>query len=608
MTRFGNIRALFFACAAMLALTLVGCGGGGASSTGAGTGGGGGTTSSAGITIALKDPVTGAARTSIAPDSDAVAEATVRDASGNPVAGVAVTFTAGTGYSTFFPTAGTALTNSSGVASISLAAGSVTGADTLTAKATVAGVELTGTTGYSSTAASVASTSSSAGSIRYVSASPTTIAIKGAGGVNTSEVSTVIFRVFDTNGNPIANRNVSFRLNTSVGGVTLAPTTATTAADGSVQTIVNSGTVATAVRVTASVVGSSPLIEAISEQLVVSTGIPHNNGFTIAASTLNIEGFNVDGTPTTITARLSDHFGNLVPDGTAVSFRTEGGVSSITPSCTTIKGACSVTLTSSGARPANGRLTILATAVGEETYVDTNGNGIYDSGDGFTEDLAEAFVDNNENGTFDAGEEFVDFNSNGVRDGADGQFNGVLRASGLTGSTTINVRSSLTIVLSGSTPVVTLFNPATGAVVSEINFQPPAFTACSTGNPWTKPSMTLGVRVVDGRGQLLPAGTTVVFTTSNGKITSIPTTFSVENSSKWPSPTLSPPPPPPFHTSYGQASVSLEPDVTQSTDAALTCSTNTNTTGTFLVAVTLPGVPSLGIPPSTYNVPFSVKD
>lgn len=48
-----NIRAFFFAGAATLSLTLVGCGGG-ASSTGAAPGSGGGTTTS-GITVALKE-------------------------------------------------------------------------------------------------------------------------------------------------------------------------------------------------------------------------------------------------------------------------------------------------------------------------------------------------------------------------------------------------------------------------------------------------------------------------------------------------------------------------------------------------------------------------
>lgn len=492
-----------------------------------------------------------------------MAEATVRDASGNPLSGVAVTFSAGAGYSTFFPTSGTALTNSNGVASLTISAATTVGADTLAAKATVGGTELTGTAGYSTTAPATP-TSNAAGSIRYISATPAVIAIRGAGGINTSEASTVVFKVIDTNGNPVANQTVSFSLTTNVGGITLAPATATTAGDGTVQTIINSGTVATAVRVTATVVGSSPMIAALSDQLVISTGIPHDNGFTISATDLNIEGFNYDGTATTFTARLSDHFGNFVPDGTAVSFRTEGGVSSITPSCTTTGGACSVTLTSSGARPADGRLTVLATAIGEETYTDANGNGIFDSGETFI-DLPEAFIDGNEDGVRQVSEEFVDFNSSGTYNSADGNFNGVLRATGLAGATTLNVRSSLVIVLSGSTAVIT----------SSPN--PIVLGTCSTAAQSSKSPVTASIKVVDARGQVMPAGTEISFSTSNGTITT-PKTFIVPGTNV--NAVTNP--------SVATYSVSIEPDWTQSgTSAPFTCA-NTTTSGLLSVTVKTP--------------------
>lgn len=568
MIRFDKIQSFVFAFVALLALTLTGCGGGGASSTdtgtGTGPGGGGAATPTAGITVVLKDPVTGAARTSIAPDSAALAEATVRNSAGSPVAGVAVTFTAGTGYSTFFPTSGTALTNSSGVASLTISAGSTTGADTLTASATVSGAALTGTTGYSTTAPS-APTTNAAGSIRFVSATPKVIAIRGAGGVNASEVSTVIFRVSDTNGSPVANQTVTFSLNTTVGGVTLAPATATTAANGEVQTIVNSGTVATAVRVTATVVGSSPSIAAPSDVLVISTGIPHDNGFTIAAEKLNIEGFDIDGATSVFTARLTDHFGNFVPDGTAVSFRTEGGVSSITPSCTTELGACTVTLTSSGARPVDGRLTVLATAIGEETYTDANGNGIFDSGESYL-DLPEAFIDGNEDGARQVSEEFVDFNSSGTYNSADGNFNGVLRAGGLTGATTLNVRSSLVIVLSGSSATIT----------SSPN--PIALGQCSLTGSSSKAATTVSIKVVDARGQVMPVGTTIAFSANNGMLLS-PASIVVPNESR--NAVTNP--------SVATYSVLIEPDWTQTfvSTGNYTC-TNTRSSGSLTVTVTTP--------------------
>ena len=130
----------------------------------------------------------------------------------------------------------------------------------------------------------------------------------------------------------------------------------------------------------------------------------------MSASTLNPEGFDLDGTVTQITIRAADHFNNPVPDGTAVAFTTEGG--QIESQCLIAGGACSVNWTSSNPRPANGRVTILASMIGEESFTDTNGNGVLDADDTF-QDVPEAFRDDTENFEFDQGtEEFLDFNVN----------------------------------------------------------------------------------------------------------------------------------------------------------------------------------------------------
>jgi len=62
----------------------------------------------------------------------------------------------------------------------------------------------------------------------------------------------------------------------------------------------------------------------------------------------------------------------------------------------------------------------------EETFTDTNGNGLYDRGDYlsldingngvFDTDVSEAYVDENGNGVYDEGEEFDDLNENGQYD------------------------------------------------------------------------------------------------------------------------------------------------------------------------------------------------
>ncbi|MDQ7050228.1 MAG: Ig-like domain-containing protein [Enterobacterales bacterium] len=341
-----------------------------------------------------------------------------------------------------------------------------------------------------------------AGSIEFVSATPEQIAIKGAGGLGGSESSTVVFRVRDVNGNPINGRLVNFSLNSTVGGISLSPLSATTNAQGLAQTIVNSGTVATSVRVTAEIDQTLPPIVSQSTNLVVSTGIPDQDSFTISAETLNPEAWDIDGTTVNITARLADAFNNPVPDGTAVSFTAEGG--SIGSSCTTLNGACTVVWTSQFPRPQGkelliegavphspntmgqrygGRATILATAIGEESFPDLNGNGRFDTTEettfagnnisGLPYDLPEAFIDHNEDGIFDItqlGGELEtpsDFNANGLYDIADGQYNGVLCGDSTICATSqsLNVRRSLVLVMSGSNPQFATTLPVGGSAV-----------------------------------------------------------------------------------------------------------------------------------------------
>ena len=104
------------------------------------------------------------------------------------------------------------------------------------------------------------------GSIAFVSAEPENIGILGTGGV---ESSVVKFKVLDKNSNPVSNQNVLFELNTIIGGVALTPAQATTNNEGIVQTVVTTGTVATSVRVTATVDGSNPVISSQSKQLII---------------------------------------------------------------------------------------------------------------------------------------------------------------------------------------------------------------------------------------------------------------------------------------------------------------------------------------------------
>jgi len=306
-----------------------------------------------------------------------------------------------------------------------------------------------------------------------------------------------------------------------VGGISRSPISAVSGADGRVQTVVQGGTVATTVRVTATVQGVTPVLATQSSQLTVTTGIPDQDSFSLAVQCPNVEGWNRDGVTTAVTARLSDRFNNPVPDGTAVTLQTEGG--SIVSQCQTTgnAGACTVNWTSSNPRPgphANGetragRSTILATAIGEESFVDTNGNGSFDDGETFT-DLPERYLDENENNARDPLEPIYDFNNNSVYDTADGIFNGVLclntsACNGNAESTGIGAKNL--IVMSDGAPANV--SPANGTTLNLITLNS---------------SNTAAFTFADLNNNPLPAGTAIEFTIAGTKLSlGNPTTFTV---------------------------------------------------------------------------------
>jgi hypothetical protein len=455
------------------------------------------------------------------------------------------------------------VTTLTGTATATYSANGCSGADVITATANVGGNALSATGTVTVAAAAV-------GSIVFTSATPTNVSIKGAGA---NQTSTVVFTVYDTSGGPRAGATVNFTLDTSVGGIQLAPATGTTGANGQVQTVVQSGTVATAVRVTATVAGVTPTISTQSSELTITTGIPTQNAFSIAVQPCpNVEAFNIDGAQVTVTVRMADRFSNPVPDGTAVTFSTQGG--SIGGQCTTgtqggESGFCSVTWTSQDPRPAGstghpaGRSSILATAIGEESFIDANGNGEYDTGETFF-DRAERFRDDADmtNDNFDTdtgyvlGDFYYDFNNNQVRDPADGIFEGVLCNAGLpvcdptktstgVGKRTLVIMSTSGAQISGPANV-TLPHGTSGQLVYQIqdlNGNPipwdATVTATTTGSPGTIAPSSFTQGCTFGRGPtnyafLLTAGSSassgaiqITVKTASGRITQYTTAVTI---------------------------------------------------------------------------------
>lgn len=379
------------------------------------------------------------------------------------------------------------------------------------------------------------------GSLQYVSALPTTITLKGTGGLGMQETSILTFKLVDTGGNPLPGKTVYFSLNTTVGGITLSAPSSISGADGTVVVTVSAGTAPTPVRVTASTV--SPALTTQSDQLTITSGIPSQAGFSLSASVWNIEGWRYDGETTSINARLADHFGNPVPAGTAVTFISEGG--SVQGSCTTnATGACSVTMTSQNFRPTDGRVTVLAYAVGEEGFVNNDANYLFSSNTEWNSttwrefpflsanlagnDLPEAYIDFNENGVRDATETYLDFNAsagNGAYDGPNGKYDGILCDTSIPGllcnTQTVHVRGSQIIIFSDSFALNSKSIPAFDMISpASLDFG----TECGS-------TLSVTLTIKDKNNNPLPAGTTVAVTADNGTITS-GASFSIEDSIK----------------------------------------------------------------------------
>lgn len=364
----------------------------------------------------------------------------------------------------------TGITTTGGIAVATYEAAGCSGADTVTA--VIEGVSGASASGTVNVAASVAN------SIRFISATPEIMSIKGTG----TDSADLVFEVVDQVGSPQAGVDVSFELSTTLGGITLTgdvdgdgdrendgvnDETASTNASGQVTVTVNSGTAATPVRVIASITVGGSTITTVSEALTISTGLPDQDSFSLSASTLNPGGNDFDGIESILTIRAGDAFNNPVPDGTTINFITEYGritnPDEVTPTaaCQTTNGTCSVIWNSQNPRssgyPASigtplrldnanhlctttavtgvpcitaledqldpdypgqiygGRTTILAYAVGEETFVDANGNGFYDYIDqaGGTDDVYDPGIDILESFT-DLPEAFLDHNEDGV--------------------------------------------------------------------------------------------------------------------------------------------------------------------------------------------------
>lgn len=396
--------------------------------------------------------------------------------------------------------------------------------------------------------------SASVKSLQFISADPLMIALKGTGGVDLKETSAVKFRAYDEVGNIVTGALINFALSNTNGGLSLTSNALKTDNNGEVTVNVVSGTIPTSVNIIASL-STDPNMRVISNQIDVSTGRPVKGNFQVGPDKFHAIGaWEVDGISRTVTARAYDRFAHPVPDGTVIGFRAETG--GIEPYCTTTDGACSVTWWSSGDRSlmkdadsngnrylqyTKGRVTINASVMGEERFIDLNGNGIYDfsidTWDSSEGDIGELFVnsvgyrqrlahmselpagvnlrssiedllDNNvykrvwywENDYTIYTDEFLDDNQNGLRDAGNGILNSKLctdesQAQGLCSKDLVRIWSENEIIMS---PV----SPAKNCLISFYDFE--------TGEPsGLVNGKDLVVKITDTNENNLPGGTNI---------------------------------------------------------------------------------------------------
>ena len=407
---------------------------------------------------------------------------------------VTVNFSAPLGCGTFSPAS--APTNSSGIASStyqSSAGVACSGNQILTAQA--AGT-LAATATINVTAAQPANVVFSSATV------PLMVSSAATGGVKQS---TLKFQVLDSSGAGMsAPQNLSISLSpatvsagvTFSGGSTSAQSI-TTDGSGYASVTVSSGSLPTPVIVTATLVGVTPAVEASSTGVAVTAGRATQNAASLSATKLSIDGFETDGQTTSLTMRVADRQGNPVPAGSIVNFVT--GYGSVQGTCALDPASqCSVTYTSQGLRPSNGRVAILAYMDGEESFVDLNGDNIWQSGETFY-DVGALYRDDNESLIFEVGEQTypggatgalpcagVGASANaGTGAGAEYTYPAIANTCDGTWSSSIRVRQQVIIALASTTK-----NAKIAQVVAR------------TSSGFT-------VRVTDVNGNAMPTGTTV---------------------------------------------------------------------------------------------------
>ena len=232
------------------------------------------------------------------------------------------------------------------------------------------------------------------GGIEFMKAEPVVIGTQGSGNPVSSTVS---FRVFDPENQPLAGYNVSFRIIKPDLDASLNTHITTTNEAGEAYAHLTSGHMPGPVLIEATATfevseadgsKSARYAQAATTRIVIASNLPSNNRFYMASDRHNVPSLEVIGETAVVSVLLGDRNGNPVPEGTAVAFFVENGVIE-SPGVTDKASAAAGTWHSGGeprnvlpgnGNPVDGFLTVLAVTVGNEFFFDYNANGVYDPG------------------------------------------------------------------------------------------------------------------------------------------------------------------------------------------------------------------------------------
>lgn len=242
-----------------------------------------------------------------------------------------------------------------------------------------------------------------ANSLVYSTQGKVNLVTRNSGSASSGSIEFTVY----ANGTPAANQDVNIELTKSPSDLSFItdgnriPKKVKSDASGKVTVNLYPGNLPGPVEIKATL-ASNTNIFVLSKEVAVASGRVTQNGLSLSVSKVALAG-DYDGDTSTITARMVDRVGNAVPDGTVISFISEGG--SVTPNCATTNGVCTATLTTQNPRPVDSRVSVLAFVEGDKAYTDVNNDNMYTADvDKLIQNIGDFFLDDNENNQKDIGE------------------------------------------------------------------------------------------------------------------------------------------------------------------------------------------------------------